>query len=115
MMRTMTDTSFPDVFPYGGVLMDACLTLNGRTFRLLVAQHRRYKGVLRQDMRGLAILDEDGHLILADCIGSSLKDAAQLYHDIQSQGLPRLVEVVVNNAPGARFNLAKTGELIWIR
>ena len=66
-------------------------------------------------MRGLAILDEDGHLILADCIGSSLKDAAQLYHDIQSQGLPRLVEVVVNNAPGARFNLAKTGELIWIR
>ena len=32
----------------------------------------------------------------------------------EAQGLPRLVEVV-NNAPGARFNLAKTGELIWIR
>ena len=94
--------------------MDTRFTLNGRTFRLRVAQHRRYKGVLRQDMQGLAILDEDGHLILADCIGCSLKDAAQLYHDIQSQGLSRLVEVV-NNAPGARFNLAKTGELIWIR
>lgn len=98
--------------PYGDVTLDGVLSTEGRHFRLLVCAWRRYKGEVRPDMNGLAILDEDNGLILTDCLGADHpEEANQLYRKAFSEGMPCIVELV-NRSPRARLHLSSNGSLL---
>lgn len=98
--------------PYGDVSRDGVLSTEGRHFRLLICAWRRYKGEVRHDMDGLAILDEDNGLILTDCLGSGHPDEARmLYEKAFAEGLPFIVSLV-NSSPRARLHLSANGQLL---
>lgn len=99
-------------YPYEDISEDCTLELAGRRFRLLVAGWRYFKGLPRMDMGGLAVLDEDNHLVVADCIAAGDPDSALfLFNSARSQGLPYLAHLV-NEAGHCRFYLTAEGHLL---
>lgn len=99
-------------YPYEAVCADQVIELSGRRFRVLVAGWRHFKGLPRSDMGGLAILDEDNHLVIADAIAAEDPDSARfLFESLLKQDLLYLVHLV-NGAERCRFYLTADGHLL---
>lgn len=100
------------VYPYEDVSADHVVRMAHRTFRLLISGWRYYKGQPRHDMQGLAVLDEDNGVIVADGLLSSAGSALPLLAAVLTDGMTALVPLV-NAAPNARFFLSPEGDLLW--